>query len=329
MLKDYLNLLRISNVFTVPPDILAGYFLYATSIDQYPFQYENLIILIFSSIFLYLGGIVSNDIFDIRIDKLERPGRPLPSQAVNIKKAIMLCIVFFGIGIFLAFLSSFISMIIAVLLTVGIISYNYQLKNGSFRPFLMGEIRALNVVYGASSSITTNNYAINISNLSNVATASVEMYLPIVIPIMLGAFLVFCHIFSLTLISSKETRREFTASKTMGFNLKFILVLFLIAVVSTSIVQILFLDFKIFYLISISFFSICVCAVFFKVLFKKKKESKEIDNNDMGFIVKNMVILLILLDSSFVFGTAGFIWGIISSSLIIPCILLGNKIKIT
>ena len=46
---------------------------------------------------------------------------------------------------------------ISMLLIIGIISYNYRIKNGFFRPYLMAGIRSLNVIYGASFVFDLSN----------------------------------------------------------------------------------------------------------------------------------------------------------------------------
>ena len=80
MLKYYFQLFRISNIFTVPPDIMAGYFITAAAIKSNVINYNDLLILGFSSVFLYVGGLVTNDLFDFDIDKKERPKDLCPRE---------------------------------------------------------------------------------------------------------------------------------------------------------------------------------------------------------------------------------------------------------
>ena len=75
-LKEYLLLIRLPNVFTVPSNILAGYFAAITLAEA---DSAHLVALVAPSCLLYVAGIVLNDYFDIEIDKRERPFRPLPS----------------------------------------------------------------------------------------------------------------------------------------------------------------------------------------------------------------------------------------------------------
>ncbi len=45
---------------------------------------------------------VSNDIFDIKVDRLERPTRPLPSGSIRKTNALLLTILMFSLGLILA-----------------------------------------------------------------------------------------------------------------------------------------------------------------------------------------------------------------------------------
>lgn len=152
--NPYLKLLRIPNIFTVPSNIILGYLiafsLISVTTNNEVFDVVTLLILITSSIFLYLGGLVSNDFFDEKIDSIERPSRPIPSEKVSKKNALILLTFLFLLGLVLSIVVSVASFLVAVLLIVCILSYNFKLKNGFFRSYLMGFIRALNVFYGFS-----------------------------------------------------------------------------------------------------------------------------------------------------------------------------------
>ena len=83
IINNYLTLIRVPNLFTVISNILVGYFLVIAISDIDIYQLSFLVLI---SIFLYIGGVVMNDLFDIKLDKLERPERPLPSNLIKKKK---------------------------------------------------------------------------------------------------------------------------------------------------------------------------------------------------------------------------------------------------
>ncbi|NNL01180.1 MAG: UbiA-like protein EboC [Eudoraea sp.] len=157
VLLGYSKLARPANLPTAMADILAGSsisgltFLITTDTSLNGLPYLNLVLLIFSSIFLYAGGVVLNDVFDFKIDQIERPERPIPKGDVSLKGAS-----FFGTGlllsgIFLSFFVNQLSGIIAVVLALMILLYDSFSKKYQFLgPLNMGLCRALNLILGMS-----------------------------------------------------------------------------------------------------------------------------------------------------------------------------------
>src|SRR4051794_18903735 len=78
-LKAYLQLVRLPNVFTAMADGAAGWLLVHGSLDR-PAAWVPLVA---ASACIYAGGIALNDAFDAETDRLERPGRPIPSGRVG------------------------------------------------------------------------------------------------------------------------------------------------------------------------------------------------------------------------------------------------------
>ena len=91
-------LIRPANIITAISDILAGSAIAGYFIEFYTPSISKLILLLLSTSCLYAGGIVFNDIFDINIDRSERPERPLPKGQISLKNAQI-----FGISLFEAF----------------------------------------------------------------------------------------------------------------------------------------------------------------------------------------------------------------------------------
>jgi 4-hydroxybenzoate polyprenyltransferase len=316
LLKYYFQLFRVSNIFTVPPDILAGYFISIINNNTGAANYHYLVILLSSSIFLYVGGLATNDLFDFDIDKKQRPNRPLPSGNIRKRTTAILSVLFLGAGLFLSLFVSVTSTIVSVLLVVMILSYNYRLKNGVLRPFLMGGIRALNVIYGS-----TSNYGFSLSSSYFYGMHGIDY--SVLISLTVATLAAFIHIFTLTLISARETVEEMSKFKKL-IDLKSIFFGYLFLFILITSTGIIFLPNKILFL---SFIIVFLAAVSF--IFYKKGRIKRPETQDIIFIVKNMIVLLIVLDASFVAGVSGFYWGIITASLTIPCVIIGKKIQMT
>ncbi len=156
-LLGYAKLTRPANLPTAMADIMAGSsisgltFLIATDTSLNGPAFLNLTFLIFSSIFLYAGGVVLNDVFDFKIDQIERPERPIPKGDVSPKGAFLFGSGLLLSGIFLSFFVNQLSGIIAVILALTIILYDSFSKKYQFLgPLNMGLCRALNLILGMS-----------------------------------------------------------------------------------------------------------------------------------------------------------------------------------
>src|ERR687891_220141 len=151
MVRQYLLLIRVPNLFTVPSNILAGYF---ATISTANVDVDQLLSLIISSVLLYVSGIVLNDYFDINVDRKERPSRPLASGRITKRSALLLAVISIVAGNILALSVSWTSFIISGSLTLVIFAYNYRLKrNAISNPLAMGLARFLNVVLGGSPAL--------------------------------------------------------------------------------------------------------------------------------------------------------------------------------
>ncbi|WP_159471860.1 UbiA-like protein EboC [Dyadobacter sp. 3J3] len=145
-LKPYLQLTRPANLVTAIADILAG-----MAIAQFTFSSFNPALLVVSTLGLYGGGVVMNDVFDAKLDAIERPERPIPSGKVPLRSAIALGLTLLFIGIIAAALFSFQSGMIAVVVAALTVLYNRFAKHHVFfGPLTMGMCRGGNLLLGMS-----------------------------------------------------------------------------------------------------------------------------------------------------------------------------------
>ena len=109
----------------------------------------DMMLLVLSSILLYAGGVVLNDVFDFEIDKAERPERPIPMGTVPINSAIFLGSGLLVLGVLLSFVVQLESGIVAIILTATILVYDSLAKHHVFfGPLVMGSCRGLNLMLG-------------------------------------------------------------------------------------------------------------------------------------------------------------------------------------
>lgn len=149
----YLRLMRPANIVTAIADVLAGIAISGYLVNQ-SFQIQNLLpilLLSFSTIGLYGGGVVFNDVFDASLDRIERPERPIPSGLITIREAATLGVALLVTGIIAAVLTSPTSGIIALLIAMSALVYDKWGKHRSLAgPLNMGLCRGLNLLLGVS-----------------------------------------------------------------------------------------------------------------------------------------------------------------------------------
>ena len=154
-LRDWLQLVRLPNLFTAAADGAAGFlFTHAalTASDGMPMA-----LLIGASVLLYAGGVVLNDVFDYGLDCRERPERPLPSGRIRRMAAARLGWGLLASGIGLAGAASAMGgdlrpVLVAVVLALVIVAYDGLLKKTPLGPIAMGSCRGLNLLLGMSLS---------------------------------------------------------------------------------------------------------------------------------------------------------------------------------
>jgi 4-hydroxybenzoate polyprenyltransferase len=141
--------MRLANVVTAVADVLAGIAIsgyFSSAGDYYP-----VLLLCISTIGLYSGGIIFNDVFDAGLDAIERPERPIPSGMVSVESATAFGILFFSIGVGAAALFQPLSFQIAMLIVLACLSYNRWAKHYTiWGPLNMGLCRGLNLMLGVS-----------------------------------------------------------------------------------------------------------------------------------------------------------------------------------
>ncbi|QEG23935.1 UbiA family prenyltransferase [Mariniblastus fucicola] len=152
----WLRLLRIAALPSALANLLIGYLL--ANLSWQPAL--PLVWLLLSSACLYLAGMVLNDVFDIEIDRVERPSRPLPSASVSLSLARMVGYGLLIAGPIFAALASVTSLIIAIGLAIAVYLYDGPLKRTLLAPALMGSCRTLNILLGASTVATIPSVAI-------------------------------------------------------------------------------------------------------------------------------------------------------------------------
>ncbi len=153
--------MRPANIVTSVADVLAGIAISGVLVngDLSASYISEILLLSVSTVGLYGGGVVFNDIFDADLDKAERPERPIPRGDISLKEAIFLGIILLLIGLLAALLVNIVSTLLALSIIIASLVYDKWGKHNAIAgPINMGICRGLNLLLGisiVSSSVAT------------------------------------------------------------------------------------------------------------------------------------------------------------------------------
>ncbi|MEU6005017.1 SCO3242 family prenyltransferase [Streptomyces sp. NPDC047453] len=143
---DWVELLRLPALFTVPGDALAG----AAVAGRAPGT--RTLLAIGSSLCLYQAGMALNDWADRAEDAVERPHRPLPSGRIAPGAALAAAGALTALGLALAARAGRPAFTVAVPLAASVWAYDLGLKRNWAGPPVMAAARSLDLVLGAAAS---------------------------------------------------------------------------------------------------------------------------------------------------------------------------------
>jgi 4-hydroxybenzoate polyprenyltransferase len=303
-LRQYLLLVRLPNVFTTPSNILVGYLATTPPAEANGFHLAALMV---SSGLLYIAGVVLNDYFDVEVDRRERPSRPLPSGSISKERAMSIALIALAAANAIALAVSPASLAVSAALTAAIIAYDYRLKRSPAGPFAMGSTRFLNVILGASPALS-----------AAVASGGRAVPVPgIWAAAIFAATSLFVYTIAIMILSKKEVSNE-KPNTSAAFSIIFAMI------ASIALAGIFLLQLQWVFLINLMIFAAVIIATYKRLITESSP-----DSNPIQQAIKNMVISIIILDSVFVSGMAGFPYGMATLVLIAPAILLAKKLYVT
>ncbi|MGB7528144.1 UbiA-like protein EboC [Sphingobacterium cellulitidis] len=290
MLKPWIQIIRPSNVLTAISDVLAGVAIACLFLHHDLPEVNNLILITISSMLLYTGGIVFNDVFDAALDQVERPERPIPSGRIKKSSAAILGTVAFAIGCALAFLVNVSAFTISLAIVLMCLLYNGKAKHHFIAgPIVMGTCRGLNLLLGMA-----------------LLPASLEYWYIAIVPII--------YIASVTNISRGEVygNNKTAMLVSIGLYAMVILTLLYFTFVSKNYLAIIF----------ILFFTFMIARPLFKAL-------KSLDPMDVRKAVKFGVLALILMNASWIAISGFWILALAVCAILPISIYLAKKFAVT
>ncbi|WP_306802599.1 SCO3242 family prenyltransferase [Streptomyces sp. DH8] len=146
-MRAWAELLRVSALFSVPGDALAG----AAAVGRRPGRSTALAI--GASLCLYEAGMALNDWADRDEDAVDRPHRPVPSGRVSPAAALGAAGALTAAGLVLAARAGRPALTVATGLAATVWAYDLRLKHTKAGPAAMAAARSLDLLLGATATV--------------------------------------------------------------------------------------------------------------------------------------------------------------------------------
>jgi 4-hydroxybenzoate polyprenyltransferase len=152
----WLRLVRLPNLATAAADSLAG-FLVVSQLTELGWPPAVCWLAVLASLCFYAAGMVLNDVYDLAIDREERPERPLPSGAIPVRRAAVVGNLLMAAGAVAACGAAVVASspwpaLVGAALTAAIWLYDRHAKHTVAGPAVMGACRGLNWLLGMTAA---------------------------------------------------------------------------------------------------------------------------------------------------------------------------------
>lgn len=144
-INDYLELIRAKNCITASIGGIIGYLISS----DFNIDILKVFLVFFVVFFICAYGNVINDIFDIEIDKINKPYRPLPSGKIGLDEAKRFSAVLLILGLALSIFINVYALMIAVINAIFLYLYAKQYKR--YKPvgnFIVGYLTGSVFLFG-------------------------------------------------------------------------------------------------------------------------------------------------------------------------------------
>ncbi|PSK68612.1 prenyltransferase [Streptomyces sp. CS149] len=211
-LRAWAELLRVSALFSVPGDALAG----AAAVGGRPGRGTALAI--GASLCLYEAGMALNDWADRDEDAIDRPHRPIPSGRISPAAALGAAGVLTAAGLALAARAGRPALTVATGLAATVWAYDLHLKHTKAGPAAMAAARSLDLLLGATATAEVavpgagtpggGGLSDNVAGVTAAATAAVPTpgTLTASLPALPAALVLGAHTYGVTAVSRHEAQ---------------------------------------------------------------------------------------------------------------------------
>ncbi|OSC70343.1 prenyltransferase [Streptomyces sp. BF-3] len=212
-LRAWAELLRVSALFSVPGDALAG----AAAVGRRPGRGTALAI--GASLCLYEAGMALNDWADRDEDAIDRPHRPIPSGRISPATALGAAGVLTAAGLALAARAGRPALTVATGLAATVWAYDLHLKHTKAGPAAMAAARSLDLLLGATATADVavpgtgtpggGGLSDNVAGVTAAATAAMVPTpgtLKASLPALPAALVLGAHTYGVTAVSRHEAQ---------------------------------------------------------------------------------------------------------------------------
>lgn len=156
-MRDWLRLVRLPNLATAVADVLAGFLVCAQGAAALAWPPGACWLAILASVAFYAAGMILNDVYDLALDRSERPERPLPGGAIALRTAAAAGTALLTLAAAAACAVSVVTQspwpaLVGAALTVAVWGYDRHAKRTAFGPAVMGACRGLNWLLGMAAA---------------------------------------------------------------------------------------------------------------------------------------------------------------------------------
>ncbi|MYW78473.1 prenyltransferase [Streptomyces sp. SID8369] len=211
-MRAWAELLRVSALFSVPGDALAG----AAAVGRRPGR--GTVLAVGASLCLYEAGMALNDWADRDEDAVDRPHRPIPSGRVSPVAALGAAGALTAAGLALAARAGRPALTVATGLAATVWAYDLRLKHTKAGPAAMAAARSLDLLLGATATVTAasagrtagdggrpDNVA-GTGGTSATTAARTSGVLAPVLPALPAALVLGAHTYGVTAVSRHEAQ---------------------------------------------------------------------------------------------------------------------------
>lgn len=142
----WLSLIRLPNTFTVFGDPFVGFLLCGGT------ELKHLIVPAILSVLLYIYGLILNDFVDFKIDRIERPDRPLPSGRISLHLTRYIILIAPLLIVGLSMICAWTVTVATIIVLFLVLLYNFKMKTNPFwGPIFMALCRIGSIFIGVAA----------------------------------------------------------------------------------------------------------------------------------------------------------------------------------